>query len=70
MATGSGKTMVMALVIVWAYFHARREPNSPLSTNFLVLAPNVIVFERLRIDFENGNVFRDSHSSRPDGSST
>ena len=59
MATGSGKTIVMALVIVWAYFHARREPNSPLSTNFLVLAPNVIVFERLRVDFENGNVFRD-----------
>ena len=59
MATGSGKTMVMALVIVWSYFHARREPGSPLSTNFLVLAPNVIVFERLRVDFENGRVFRD-----------
>jgi type III restriction enzyme len=59
MATGSGKTLVMALVIVWSYFHARREPHSPLSTNFLVLAPNVIVFERLRVDFENGRVFRD-----------
>jgi type III restriction enzyme len=59
MATGSGKTLVMALVILWSYFHARREPNSPLSTNFLVLAPNVIVFERLRVDFENGRVFRD-----------
>lgn len=59
MATGSGKTLVMALVIVWSYFHARREPGSQLSTNFLVLAPNVIVFERLRVDFENGRVFRD-----------
>lgn len=59
MATGSGKTLVMALVIVWSYFHARREPDSPLSTNFLVLAPNVIVFERLRVDFENARVFRD-----------
>ncbi len=59
MATGSGKTLVMALVIVWSYFHARREPDSTLSTNFLVLAPNVIVFERLRADFENGRVFRD-----------
>lgn len=59
MATGSGKTLVMALVIVWSYFHARREVDSPLSTNFLVLAPNVIVFERLRADFENGKVFRD-----------
>lgn len=59
MATGAGKTLVMALVIVWSYFHARQERQSPLSTNFLVLAPNVIVFERLRIDFENGRVFRD-----------
>ncbi|MGH9071558.1 MAG: DEAD/DEAH box helicase family protein, partial [Acidimicrobiales bacterium] len=59
MATGSGKTLVMALVIVWSYFHARREPGSPLSTNFLVLAPNVIVFERLKVDFANGQVFRD-----------
>lgn len=59
MATGSGKTLVMALVIVWSYFHARREHGSPLTTNFLVLAPNVIVFERLRVDFENLNVFRD-----------
>ncbi len=59
MATGSGKTLVMALVIVWSYFHARREPGSPLATNFLVLAPNVIVFERLRVDFENGRVFRE-----------
>ncbi len=59
MATGSGKTLVMALVIVWSYFHARRELGSPLSTNFLVLAPNVIVFERLKVDFANGQVFRD-----------
>ena len=59
MATGSGKTLVMALVILWSYFHARREASSPLATNFLVLAPNVIVFERLRVDFENGRVFRE-----------
>lgn len=59
MATGSGKTLVMALVIVWSYFHARREHGSPLTTNFLVLAPNVIVFERLRVDFENLKVFRE-----------
>jgi len=59
MATGSGKTLVMALVIAWSYFHARREKKSPLTTNFLVLAPNVIVYERLKIDFENGRVFRD-----------
>jgi type III restriction enzyme len=59
MATGTGKTLVMALATVWSYFHARRESDSPLSTNFLVVAPNVIVFERLRTDFENGFVFRE-----------
>lgn len=58
MATGSGKTLVMALIIVWSFFHTRRESGSPLSDNFLVLAPNVIVFERLRVDFENLSVFR------------
>ena len=59
MATGTGKTLVMALATVWSYFHARRESDSPLSTNFLMIAPNVIVFERLRTDFENGFVFRE-----------
>jgi type III restriction enzyme len=59
MATGTGKTLVMALVVAWSYFHARRESDSPLPTNFLILAPNVIVFERLRTDFENGFVFRE-----------
>lgn len=59
MATGSGKTLVMAMMIVWSYFHARHESESPLATNFLVLAPNVIVFERLRVDFENGRIFRE-----------
>ena len=57
MATGSGKTLVMALAIVWSYFHARREPGSPLSTNFLVLAPNVIVFERLRATSRTASSF-------------
>ena len=57
MATGSGKTAVMALVIAWSYFHRRLEPGSDLADNFLVVAPNVIVFERLRQDFAGGRVF-------------
>jgi len=28
------------------------------ANNFLILAPNVIVYDRLRTDFESGNVFR------------
>jgi len=50
MATGSGKTKVMSLAIVWAYLNC-------YVSNFLILAPNVIVFERLKEDFGNGNIF-------------
>lgn len=58
MATGSGKTKVMSLAFVWSYFHALREAGSDLTTTALVVAPNLIVFERLREDFEHGAVFR------------
>jgi type III restriction enzyme len=58
MATGSGKTKVMSLALTWAYFHALREPGSTLSSTSLVIAPNLIVYERLRDDFENAHVFR------------
>ncbi|MEI7527066.1 MAG: DEAD/DEAH box helicase family protein, partial [Mariniphaga sp.] len=56
-ATGSGKTNVMALLTVWSYFHKKFEDNSNLSQTILVIAPNVIVYERLKSDFENGKVF-------------
>ena len=59
MATGSGKTKVMSLAIAWSYFHALREPDSPLTGTALLIAPNLIVYERLREDFENGAIFRD-----------
>jgi type III restriction enzyme len=58
MATGSGKTMAMSLCIAWSYFHARREPDSPMATSFLIIAPNVIVFERLKSDFGGAATFR------------
>lgn len=57
MATGSGKTVVMALIMAWSYLHRRLETGSDLADNFIVLAPNVIVFERLRQDFEGGRIF-------------
>jgi type III restriction enzyme len=56
-ATGSGKTFVMAFLTVWSYFHKKFEDNSDLSETILVIAPNVIVYERLKTDFENGAVF-------------
>ncbi len=57
MATGSGKTWVMAMVMVWSHFHRRMVPGSNLSTNFLVVAPNVIVYQRLEKDFGANRVF-------------
>jgi hypothetical protein len=57
MATGSGKTKVMALVIAWQYFNAVAEARDDFAKTFLVLSPNVIVFERLRTDFEGGRIF-------------
>lgn len=57
MATGSGKTFVMSMSIVWHFSNYLRGEEGYANT-FLVLAPNVIVYERLKSDFESGNVFR------------
>ncbi|MBX7237693.1 MAG: DEAD/DEAH box helicase family protein [Caldilineales bacterium] len=58
MATGSGKTKVMALAIAWQYFNAVAEPRDDYARTFLLIAPNVIVFERLKLDFAGGRIFR------------
>lgn len=57
MATGTGKTKVMGLVLVWAYFNAKYEENTGLSKNFLVIAPNIIVLNRIRKDFDGLKYF-------------
>src|SRR5712692_57832 len=62
MATGSGKTKVMALAIAWQFLNAVRESEDiakHYAKTFLVLAPNVIVFDRLRTDFAGGLIFRE-----------
>ena len=59
MATGSGKTWVMAQAIVWSFFHRKLVPGSDLSTNFLIVAPNVIVYERLAKDFMANRIFQE-----------
>ncbi len=59
MATGSGKTWVMAMAMVWAYFHKQTVADSDLSTNFLMVAPNVIVYQRLEKDFADNRIFKD-----------
>jgi type III restriction enzyme len=57
MSTGSGKTWVIAMAIVWSYFHKKRVASSDLSTNFLIVAPNVIVYQRLEKDFASNRIF-------------
>lgn len=47
----------MSLLMTWSYFHRLYEPDSGLSTNFLLIAPNIIVLDRLRTDFDGGRIF-------------
>ncbi|MGC9086536.1 MAG: DEAD/DEAH box helicase family protein [Thermoproteota archaeon] len=56
MATGSGKTIVMELAIVWQYFNKLFGSSNGVrySDRFLILAPNLIVLDRLyEGSFEN-----------------
>ena len=57
MATGAGKTKVLSLLMAWSYFHKLYEPGSTLSRNFLLIAPNIIVLDRLRADFDGLRIF-------------
>lgn len=57
MATGSGKTKVLSLVIAWCFFHKLYEPESRLARNFLLIAPNIIVLDRLARDFKGLHIF-------------
>ena len=57
MATGSGKTKVLALVLTWCYFHKLYEPDSDLARNFLVITPNIIVLDRIYKDFKGLKIF-------------
>ena len=59
MATGTGKTKVMSLAIAWSFFHKLYESDSELSRNFLVIAPNIIVLDRLYKDFKGLDIFFD-----------
>ena len=57
MATGSGKTKVLSLIIAWSYFHKNYEQDSQLSRNFLLITPNIIVLDRIQADFNNLKIF-------------
>ena len=50
MATGAGKTTVMAMLIAWQTINAVRHPNSPRFTRgFLVVTPGITIRDRLRV---------------------
>lgn len=59
MATGTGKTKVLSLLLAWCYFHKTYEEDSPLARNFLIIAPNIIVLDRLRTDFDGLKIYHD-----------
>ena len=57
MATGTGKTKLLSLTLAWSYFHKLYEPESKLARNFLVIAPNIIVLDRIYKDFSGLRIF-------------
>jgi len=58
MATGSGKTFVMALAIIWSYFNWKFENKEDFTSKFLIISPNVIVYDRLKRDFQDLKIFK------------
>lgn len=66
MATGSGKTKVLSLALAWSFFHKTYEADSDLSRNFLVIAPNIIVLDRIRKDFDGLRIFLKDDPVLPD----
>ena len=54
LATGAGKTTVMAMLIVWQTVNAVRRPNSKkFSKGFLVVTPGLTIRDRLRVLLPN-----------------
>jgi type III restriction enzyme len=66
MATGTGKTKVLSLVLAWSFFHKLYEPESGLARNFLVIAPNIIVLDRIKRDFQGLRIFLKDDPVLPD----
>lgn len=68
MATGTGKTWVLNALLIWQYLNSKyeNEPSGRFTKNFLIVAPGLIVYERLLDAFlgkENENGTRDFQKS-------
>ena len=60
MATGSGKTFVMALAIVWSYFNHKKENKDDYASKFLLIAGEKnVIYDRLIRDFKDEKIFRE-----------
>jgi len=60
MATGSGKTFVMAMGIAWQYFNHKWENNQDYTSKFLLIAGEKnVIYDRLTRDFKGGAIFRE-----------
>lgn len=69
MATGSGKTIDMALLIAWQTLNKAADPQNPrYSKNFLVVAPGLTIKRRLRVLIPSDpNNFYDEFGIVPSG---
>jgi type III restriction enzyme len=67
LATGAGKTKVLSLLIAWSYFHRKYEADSTMASNFLLIAPNIIVLDRLLDDFSGLKIFSADPVVPPNG---
>ena len=60
MATGSGKTFVMALATVWSYFNWKKGNKDDYTSKFLLIAGEKnVIYDRLTRDFRDGKIFRE-----------
>ena len=55
MATGTGKTWVLEALVVWQYLNAKHQEDGNYTKNFLVIAPGLIVYDRLLDAFQGRN---------------
>jgi type III restriction enzyme len=78
MATGTGKTWVLNALLVWQYLNHREYPEDDrFTSNFLLVAPGLIVYDRLldsflgkeregERDFETSDIFTNQDIFVPD----
>jgi type III restriction enzyme len=60
MATGSGKTFVMALTIVWQLFNNHFENKDDYTSKFLMIAGEKnVIYDRLKRDYQDARIFKE-----------